>query len=499
MTSTPVASGTFTTSSTGQQQTLTLVQHQQQQQQQQPSGPTTVDAATATYVQTTRGTPTLVSAQRKQPSSEVLQSLLNSNRKINIVGASGSTTFRTNSAGNLIAVNLNQSQGQPQQQATDGSQAVRVSMSALASQLASPPAVMTNPPTGYGAYTVSTGGVCGSVKIHNTGQQQQQRILSSLRRDSTTAPPNAIVVGMAAPSPGSDSNASNASGFAVPTNLSSASGGGALNALLTNAATPSPSGSDHSQSSQTHQNQVLLDRLSNVTSNVSAVSAVAMPHMSPQQAASAQANQQQQQFITKTLVHSPATSSIHSPMSSPHPQPSASPQQQQQTTATLNLQGINLSQLQGAMANFAGLQNVQVQIPGFTQPISLQFSGNSLQAPVQVQQQQSQQQASTASGTLAPAQSQQRSVLVSVPVSTQQQQLSHTITLQTQTSPQQQQHQHQHAPPTGTIVSLPSAVAGTQTVVITNNATAGGGGTGGGGNASGTGATTAMLTLPIGK
>ncbi|XP_070071251.1 uncharacterized protein Spt20 isoform X2 [Drosophila takahashii] len=482
MTSTPVASGTFT-SSTGQQQqqpqTLTLVQHQQQ------TTPTTADAATATYVQTTRGTPTLVSAQRKQQPSEVLQNLLNANRKT-------TTTFRTNSAGNLIAVNLNQAGQAHHQQAGDGSQTVRVSMSALASQLASPPAVMTNPNSTHSYTVISSGNSAAAAAaaawIQSPTGPVQQRILSTLRRDSTTAPPNAIVVGMAAPSPGSDSNASNASGFAVPNNLASTSsgggGGGALSALLTNAATPSPSGSDHSQSSQ--QNQALLERLSNVTSNVSAVS---MPHMSPQQP-------QATQFITKTIVHSPATSSIHSPMSSPHPQPSASPQQQQQqqqqqTTATLNLQGINLSQLQGAMANFAGLQNVQVQIPGFTQPISLQFSGNSLQ-----QQQQTGNAGATGAAT---AQGQQRSVLVSVPVSSQQQQLPHTITLQTQQ--QQQQHQQnqqqQHAPPTGTIVNLPSGNPGSQTVVITNNA--GGGGVSAGSSNSGNsgGGGGAVLTLPI--
>jgi len=188
MTSTPVASGTFTTS-TGQQQpqTLTLVQHQQQ------STPTTADAATATYVQTTRGTPTLVSAQRKQQSSEVLQNLLNANRKIG-GGGTTTTTFRTNSAGNLIAVNLNQAGQSHHQQTVDGGQTVRVSMSALASQLASPPAVMTNPTTSY--TVISSGNSAGAAAawIQSPTGPVQQRILSSLRRDSTTAPPNAIVV-----------------------------------------------------------------------------------------------------------------------------------------------------------------------------------------------------------------------------------------------------------------------------------------------------------------
>ncbi|XP_054084645.1 uncharacterized protein LOC105217207 isoform X2 [Zeugodacus cucurbitae] len=584
MTSTPVASGTFTTS-TGQHQTVTLVQHTtstpQQQQQQQQQHQTIVSGDN--FVQVTTQ-PTTVSAatttvqQRKPTNNEVLQNLLHTNRKFNIVtsggnivtASTGGTTFRT-AAGNLVAVNLNQaaqhqSQAdvqQSQQQQTTGNQThqtVRVSMSALASQLASPPAIMTNPNSANFGYTVNTlggsGGTVnavsstsgGSIKILNSGVQQQRVALANaLRRDSsnTGAPPNAIVVGVAAPSPGSDSNASNASGFAVPQPTSATNSVGTATSLtLLGAATPSPSGSDHSQSSQT-QNQVLLERLH----NNSATTATAIPNMSPQQ----QQTHAHTQYLTKTLVQSPAAaSSIHSPMSSPHPQPSPSPQhhhhqqqqqqQQQQSTAsntttTLNLQGINL--LQGAIANFPGLQNVQLQIPGLAQPLSLQ-----LQSAVQQQPQQtSQTNAATVScvvsgggggggnagggGVVAASTSnnvaggagssgmgqqthiQQRSLLVSVPVSThsQQQQSSqqqHTITLQAATGTQQTQNHVQHVvPPTGTIVNLPTGgtatTAGTQTVVLTNTATGGaGGGVGNVGNsASGGGTTTTMLTLPI--
>ncbi|KAI8122030.1 hypothetical protein FF38_13873 [Lucilia cuprina] len=571
MTSTPVASGTFTTSTgqtqqqqPNQQQNVTLVQHSSHPQQQQSQTATVV--ATENFVQATQTQAVPNQSQRKQ--NEVLQNLLNPGRKINIVSSSGTgnggttATFRTNAAGNLIAVNLNQSSNHPQQQQNHQQQihlhqqqhtqtqqhqqdqqpqtTVRVSMSALASQLASPPAIMTNS-TNFGGYTLSTvsgtGSSGGSIKILNSGIQQQRVLANALRRDSLSStsqgPPNAIVVGVAAPSPGSDSNASNASGFAVPQATSSSGVSGSnsttLNALLANAATPSPSGSEHSQSSQS-QNQSLLERL-----NSGGVTAgTALPNMSPQQHHPATP---QQQYITKTLVQSPATSSIHSPMSSPHPQPSPSPhlpppqqqqqpqqhqQQQSQTqtqTATLNLQGINFSTLQGAMANFPGLQNVQVQIPGFNQPISLQLTGGSLHAVQQPQQSGSSTVSVVGAGGSANASNnssavvttqnpnsaqqvhqQQRSLLVSVPVSTanqQQGQTQHTITLQ----PQQLQ---QHSSATGTVVNLPAgavatATGGTQTVVLTNNSGAGVTNTAGANNA-GTNSTntgTTMLTLPI--
>ncbi|XP_073836191.1 transcription factor Spt20 homolog isoform X2 [Musca autumnalis] len=609
MTSTPVASGTFTTTSgqpsqqqQQQQHTVTLVphtsttSHQQQQQQQQAQAQqqqqqTTTVVTTDNFVQATQPQPPppSVPSQTQRKQNEVLQNLLNPGRKINIVSSGGggvgggTTTFRTNAAGNIIAVNLNQPTNQHhshhQQQQTSQQihtehvvqtqqhqqqqpTTVRVSMSALASQLASPPAIMTNS-TNFGGYTLSTvtgsgnsGG--GSIKILNSGIQQQRVLANALRRDSTNSvsqgPPNAIVVGMAAPSPGSDSNASNASGFAIPQSTSTSGGGGSssntttLNALLANA-TPSPSGSDHSQSSQ-NQNQSLLERL-----NSGGVTAgAALPNMSPQQHGHPTP---QQQYITKSLVQSPANSSIHSPMSSPHPQPSPSPhlppppptqqpqapqqqqqqqQQNQQQTQTINLQGINFSTLQGAMANFPGLQNVQVQIPGFNQPISLQLTGGSIQAVQQPAQsnnsvsvvatsvssasnQQSNNnnnssavvatQNSNTSQQQQQSHSQQRSLLVSVPVSSatnqQQQTTQHTITLQPQ-----QLHQQHGSTATGTIVNLQTgtvatASGGTQTVVLTNNSGAGGGvvcnttnssgGANAGGNSGNTGTT--MLTLPI--
>lgn len=557
MTSTPVASGTFTTSTgqtqqQSQQQNVALVQHSSHSQHQQQQSQAASVVSTESFVQATQSQAVPNQTQRKQ--NEVLQNLLNPGRKINIVSNNGggnggaTATFRTNAAGNLIALNLNQQPNHPQQQQNHHHQqqihlhqqnaqtqqhqpeqqtTVRVSMSALASQLASPPAIMTNS-TSFGGYTLSTvsgaGSSGGSIKILNSSIQQQRVLANSLRRDSLSStsqgPPNAIVVGVAAPSPGSDSNASNASGFAVPQATSSSavnsSNSSTLNALLANATTPSPSGSEHSQSSQ-NQSQSLLERL-----NSGAVSTnVALSNMSPQQHL---ASTTQAQYITKTLAQSPATSSIHSPMSSPHPQPSPSPhlpppqhqqptqQQQNQTqTATLNLQGINFSTLQGAMANFPGLQNVQVQIPGFNQPISLQLTGGSLHAVQQSSQSGNPTVSVVATGGNTANSSnlncgqqshqQQRSLLVSVPVSSanqQQCQPQHTITLQ----PQQLQHHNQSS--SGTVVNLPpNAVTsgGTQTVVLANNSPAVVPSTSMPNNApsNSSNSGTTMLTLPIGK
>ncbi|GBP12775.1 hypothetical protein EVAR_72794_1 [Eumeta japonica] len=357
MTNTPVASGTFTTSTgqaqqQGQQQNVTLVQHasNSQHQQQQQSQSTSVVAAEA------------INQSQQQQNHHHQQQL-----------------------------HLHQQNSQTQQHQLDQQPqtTVRVSMSALASQLASPPAIMTNS-TSFGGYTLSTvsgtGSTGGSIKILNNGIQQQrvwQMLFEDSMNSTSQGPPNAIVVGSSS-FPGSDSNASNASGFAVPQATSnsvvSSNNSTTLNALLANATTPSPSGSEHSQSSQ-NQSQSLLERLNSGAVNTGTT----LSNMSPQQ----QHSNTQAQYITKTLAQSPATSSIHSPMSSPHPQPSPSPhlpppqhqqpaqQQQSQTqTATLNLQGINFSTLQGAMANFPGLQNVQVQIPGFNQPISLQLAAH---------------------------------------------------------------------------------------------------------------------------
>lgn len=60
------------------------------------------------------------------------------------------------------------------------------------------------------------------------------------------------------------------------------------------------------------------------------------------------------------MVHSPKASTVLSPMSSPPPQ----------STNTINVQSLNFAQLQ----SIQGLPNLQVQLSGFAQPISLNVS-----------------------------------------------------------------------------------------------------------------------------
>lgn len=91
---------------------------------------------------------------------------------------------------------LNQQDQQPQPN-------VRVTMSALASQLASPPALMSNSPINPSNFNFAQI-KSQQVTAQSPQHQQQQQILinnnNKIRRDS-----------LAAPSPGSDSNASSAS------------------------------------------------------------------------------------------------------------------------------------------------------------------------------------------------------------------------------------------------------------------------------------------------
>lgn len=60
------------------------------------------------------------------------------------------------------------------------------------------------------------------------------------------------------------------------------------------------------------------------------------------------------------MVQSPKANTVLSPMSSPPPQ----------STNTINVQSLNFAQLQ----SIQGLPNLQVQLPGFAQPISLNVS-----------------------------------------------------------------------------------------------------------------------------
>lgn len=81
---------------------------------------------------------------------------------------------------------------------------------------------------------------------------------------------------------------------------------------------------------------------------------------------------------TSSTNSNPSTHFIQSPNKAANPTvispPPASTQQQQQSqTNTINVQSLNFAPLQ----NISGLQNVQVQLPGFSQPISLSLNVSS--------------------------------------------------------------------------------------------------------------------------
>lgn len=211
---------------------------------------------------------------------------------------------------------------------------VSVGTNLIASQLASPPALMSSANLNPQSFNFAQSSILSNNNNNNNNNNtvKQQVILSSsnarllnqaqaIRRDSMTAP-----------SPGSDSNTSNASTSNVSYQMSS------LNALLAT----SPNSANVDGSAHNNQNaSTLLDRLTQQTLTSPSPGPTTPQFMSP----SPKTPTIQQQQIQ---VQSPASIS---PLSSPPPQ----------QTTTINVQGFNLSSLQGAMSAFPGiLENVQV-------------------------------------------------------------------------------------------------------------------------------------------
>lgn len=103
----------------------------------------------------------------------------------------------------------------------------------------------------------------------------------------------------------------------------------------------------------THSNSLLLEKLA--ANSVT----VQNPSQSPNQFIHSPKTQQ-------FTVQSPKNNPIISPLSSPPPQ----------NSNTLNVQSLNFTSLQ----NTPGVQNVQVQLPGFSQPISVSLNVSSTAA-----------------------------------------------------------------------------------------------------------------------
>ncbi len=249
-------------------------------------------------------------------------------------------------AGNVRKMTIPQKQQQQQQQQQQQSQQnriihptnlVSVGTNLIASQLASPPALMSSVnPQNFNFAQSSILSNNNNNNNNNNNTVKQQVILSSsnarllnqaqaIRRDSMTAP-----------SPGSDSNTSNTSTSNVSYQMSS------LNALL--ATSPNSTNVDGSAHNNNQNASTLLDRLTHHQTITAQSPGPTTPQfMSP----SPKPPTIQQQQIQ---VQSPASIS---PLSSPPPQ----------QTTTINVQGFNLSSLQGAMSAFPGiLENVQVSV-----------------------------------------------------------------------------------------------------------------------------------------
>lgn len=247
---------------------------------------------------------------------------------------------------------------------------VRVTMSALASQLSSPPALMSSAtihPQNLNFAQTTIINNNNSNSNNSNGIKQQQIILSSTNTRIISQSSTNRRESMTVPSPGSDSNASNTSlsnlGFSMP----------GLNTLL--ATSPPSMSGDGSNSNQ--GTSTLMERLNQVSSNSNgSIGVNSLPHLSNSSQSTNCSGPSPSQF----MIPSPKSTSVQPHQQQQHLQhqhqqqhhqnlqtqspssisPLSSPPPQQKTT--INLQGIDFSSLQGAMATFPGLQNVQVCI-----------------------------------------------------------------------------------------------------------------------------------------
>lgn len=220
---------------------------------------------------------------------------------------------------------------------------VSVTMSALANQLSSPPAVMSSSTINPQTYNFA--------QLKPGTQQPQQIIITNNSVGNTAnrliAQANVRRESLPVPSPGSDSNASNASSTNMGSNASTFSIGHNFNTFIATSPTGSILSDNGVTLSGSHNNQsatTLIERLNNTNNSIisqqsinSPLGSAASPQTSssnhfmapsPKSSGNITITQQQPHNITISPLPSPATS-------------------------------INFS-LQSAMATFPGLQNVQV-------------------------------------------------------------------------------------------------------------------------------------------
>ncbi|KAL3267486.1 hypothetical protein HHI36_011609 [Cryptolaemus montrouzieri] len=267
--------------------------------------------------------------QRQQQQQQQQQKASNNanNTIINLLNSSPASNI--NSDANTVVVNaINNTSFLPQQIQTNTQQKL----------LTSRKMTLMNLPTN--ARVISQGNLIvnnnrytdlNSLSSQLTGQQQQTITLTSVNSNEslsyTAVPIKQQMINQRVVSSSNESNKQTA-----------------LTALLVG--TPA---ADRPDIVSSNANSLLLEKLASSSSSNS-LQATAHSFL--------QSPNKPQQFV----VQSPKINTVQSPMSSPPPQ----------NSNTINVQSLKLSQLQ----SLTGLQNVQVQLPGFSQPISLSLNGN---------------------------------------------------------------------------------------------------------------------------
>lgn len=286
---------------------------------------------------------------------------LTANRILNHTNLIAVSPMNVNSVQQMIGVSNNQ------QSTGDVPQTVRVTMSALATQLASPPAIISTSNLQqnfqFSQGQTQTATIVGSTLSNPNScnkTQQQQLILNSTNAARILNQANAQQLRQGIASPSSDiSNASsnNSSSGNIGFTMTN------IGALLASSSSPI-SGEMLANSPQTSQqqnsgNSALIERLTSANTNSGGVTNTGqviqqsqqkqvIPIQSPGSGPSPiQFTAPSPKQIQQIQVQSPAPSI--SPLSSPPPQ------------QALSLQSLNLASLQGAIQTIPGLQNVQVQ------------------------------------------------------------------------------------------------------------------------------------------
>lgn len=281
---------------------------------------------------------------------------LTANRILNHTNLIAVSPMNVNSVQQMIGVSNSQ------QSTGDVPQTVRVTMSALATQLASPPAIIStsNLQQNFQFSQGQTQTIVGSTLTNsNSGNKPQQLILNSTNATRIINQANAQQLRQGIASPSSDiSNASsnNSSSGNIGFTMTN------IGALLASSSSPI-SGEMLANSPQTPQHQnsgnsALIERLTSASTNSGGITNTGQL---------IQQSQQKQVIPIQSPVSGPSPIQFTAPspkqmqqIQVQSPAPSISPLSSPPPQQTLSLQSLNLASLQGAIQTIPGLQNVQV-------------------------------------------------------------------------------------------------------------------------------------------